>query len=66
MAARCGPDVFSSRLRGVNGHHVPAHLEKWEFFRIPTEKSNSFYLSWFLEPMTIDTYVVTVVQARSG
>ena len=44
---RCGPGVFPSRPRGVNGHHPPAQFENRKVFRIMREKRYSLSILVF-------------------
>lgn len=39
LQERCGPGVFPSRPRGVNGHQPPAQFENRKVFRVLREKS---------------------------
>jgi hypothetical protein len=43
LQERCGPGIFPSRPRGVNGHHPPGQFENRKVFRILREKRYSFY-----------------------
>jgi hypothetical protein len=43
LQERCGPGVFPSPPRGVNGHHPTAQFENRKVFRILREKRYPFY-----------------------